>query len=389
MLTHFARSLTHSAHDLFFRTVHNRSLIYNTCWEDPRIDRELMGIDTDSEIVVITSAGCNALDYLLDVPKSIHCVDINPRQNALLELKAALIRNANHEQLYALFGKGSHPEFKDIYESVASMLAPYARQFWDNKISYFSHTNKKQSFYYHGTSGMVAWAITRFLFRPKTNIKRYVQELLHSNNIEQQRNIYALIEPALWSPLLTWLMKQPILLSLLGVPRSQIRLIKESEGIASYISRRLRHVLSEVLITDNYFWRVYLTGAYTQKCCPNYLKEENFNLLRAHIHKIDIHNTTISRFLQKNPGNYTHFILLDHQDWLAWHNPRALAEEWALIFRNSAPGAKILMRSASPHVQFLPQQVLASLQFYPELTESLHLTDRVGTYGSLHFAQVI
>lgn len=338
---------------------------------------------------MITSAGCNALDYLLDNPKAINCVDVNPRQNALLDLKAVLIQQGSFEGLYALFGNGSHPEFKDIYESVSKRLPAYAQQFWDNKISYFSNDNKKQSFYYHGTSGMVAWAITRFLFRPKTNIQTHVQELLHSQSLDEQRDIYARIEPILWGPLMTWLMKQPILLSLLGVPRPQIRLMKENEGVFNYISSKLRHVLTEVLITDNYFWRVYLTGAYTQTCCPNYLREENFAQLQAHIDKVHINNMTISQFLQENPKPYTHFVLLDHQDWLAWHNPKALAEEWELIFRNSAPGAKILMRSASANVSFLPKNVLSSLQFFPEKTESLHLTDRVGTYGSLHFAQVL
>lgn len=66
------------ARDWVFRQVHSNNLVYNTCWEDPRCDRELMQFDTDSEIVMITSAGCNALDYLLDRPSAIHCVDVNP-----------------------------------------------------------------------------------------------------------------------------------------------------------------------------------------------------------------------------------------------------------------------------------------------------------------------
>ena len=32
---------------------------------------------------MITSGGCNALDYLLDEPRRIYAVDMNPRQNAL------------------------------------------------------------------------------------------------------------------------------------------------------------------------------------------------------------------------------------------------------------------------------------------------------------------
>lgn len=40
----------------------------------------------------ITSAGCNALDYVLQEPEHDFAVDLNPAQNALLELKLAAIR---------------------------------------------------------------------------------------------------------------------------------------------------------------------------------------------------------------------------------------------------------------------------------------------------------
>ncbi|MCW0218895.1 MAG: BtaA family protein, partial [Prosthecobacter sp.] len=75
--------LTHRAHDVIFNRVHGGNLVYNTCWEDPRLDRQMLDLQPDSRVVMITSAGCNALDYLLDAPAEIHAVDMNPRQNAL------------------------------------------------------------------------------------------------------------------------------------------------------------------------------------------------------------------------------------------------------------------------------------------------------------------
>ena len=40
-------------------------------------------------------------------------------------------------------------------------------------------------------------------------------------------------------------------------------------------------------------------------------------------------------------------------------------------------------------LSFVPESVHARLRFEPQRTEPLHLTDRVGTYGSLHFAEVL
>jgi S-adenosylmethionine-diacylglycerol 3-amino-3-carboxypropyl transferase len=106
--------------------------------------------------------------------------------------------------------------------------------------------------------------------------------------------------------------------------------------------------------------------------------------------RVHPHTCTVSEFLKQNPGVYSHYVLLDHQDWLAWHDPAALLEEWELIFANSKPGTKILMRSAGIDLSFVPESVRAKLRFLPEdQAMKLHLTDRVGTYGSLHFAEVL
>ena len=66
-----------------------------------------------------------------------------------------------------------------------------------------------------------------------------------------------------------------------------------------------------------------------------------------------------------------------------------MREEWELILQNSAPGTKVLMRSAGLTVGFIPEDIRAKLQFQPLVTHDLHLQDRVGTYGSTHFAEVL
>jgi S-adenosylmethionine-diacylglycerol 3-amino-3-carboxypropyl transferase len=47
------------------------------------------------------------------------------------------------------------------------------------------------------------------------------------------------------------------------------------------------------------------------------------------------------------------------------------------------------MRSAGLDLSFVPENVRGRLRFFAEKTAPMHLTDRVGTYGSLHFAEVI
>ena len=96
-------------HQRLFDALYRRCLVYNACWEDPAVDRQILDIGEDDDVLVITSAGCNALDYALAGARSVHAVDANPRQNALLELKLAALRRLEFEDLFALFGDGFHP----------------------------------------------------------------------------------------------------------------------------------------------------------------------------------------------------------------------------------------------------------------------------------------
>lgn len=386
-----ANRFLRATQDLVFHHVHGGQLIYNACWEDPRIDRQLLGLRPDSRVVMITSAGCNALDYLLDGPAEIHTIDVNPRQNALLELKIALINRGSFEDLFEFFGIGSHERYKAVYRSVRAGLTKPSRAYWDKSISFFDPGSLKKSFYYHGAAGMAAWLMGGVLFRAKPNIKNHALCLLDADTLERQARVYAILEPKIWGKLSRWLVRQRILMTLLGVPGPQIKLIENHYpgGVTAYVKDKLRHVMSEVPARDNYFWRVYMTGSYTHACCPNYLREENLPVLASRTDRIRPHTCTVSQFLRNHPGVYSHFVLLDHQDWLAHHDPKALEEEWELILASSRPGTRILLRSAGLDLDFVPEKVRTRLRFFPERTDPLHLTDRVGTYGSMHFAEVV
>lgn len=376
--------------DLIFKHVHGGQLIYNTCWEDPRIDRELMKLDGDSRVVMITSAGCNALDYLLDGPAEIHAVDMNYRQNALLELKLAMIRRGDFADLFEFFGLGSHTESRQVYQALREDLPEFAQKFWDQKISFFDPGGMKKSFYYHGTAGMAAWLLGSALFKAKPNIKNFAMCLLDADSVEQQAEVYELLERKIWDDLSNWLIRQRMIMTLLGVPRPQVQLIEDHYpgGLGAYVKDKLRRVMAELPASENYFWRVYITGSYTMSCCPNYLRRANLGTLGERSGRLQTHTCSVSQFLKRNPGVYSHYVLLDHQDWLAHHDLPALREEWELILTNSRPGTKILLRSAGLTLDFVPDDIRARLQFFPELTDPLHLTDRVGTYGSLSFAEV-
>jgi S-adenosylmethionine-diacylglycerol 3-amino-3-carboxypropyl transferase len=388
--SHLIASMMHRAHDAMFRRVHTSSLIYNTCWEDPRLDREMLGMGANSRVVMITSAGCNALDYLLDDPAEIHAVDMNPRQNALLQLKIAIIEHGDHAELRRVFGEGTHPDFRELLRQLSPRLNHYAHLYWQEKHNFFESTRLNPSFYYRGAAGRVAWIVLQSLSKTNRRVEDLLTSLMDAKNLEEQREIYDRVKPFFWNALNSWLVKQPLTMAMLGVPRAQIALIENEApgGLAGYIQNKVEHVLTRLPLRDNYFWRVYVTGRYTPQCCPNYLRPEHQGPLRMRTARVKTHSTTVADFLRRNPGAYTHYVLLDHQDWLASHNVAGLQEEWDLLLSNSRRGTRILMRSASSEIDFIPAPVRERLKFFPELANRLHAQDRVGTYGCTVLAEV-
>jgi S-adenosylmethionine-diacylglycerol 3-amino-3-carboxypropyl transferase len=380
----------HSTHDYLFGKIHQNNLVYNTCWEDPEIDRDLMVMDDRSKVLTITSAGCNVLDYLLDGPQEVHAIDVNPRQNALLELKMAIIATGTHEDLDSMFAQGYASNFSDIYNKARPRLSVYAQAYWDKKIAWFSPENKK-TFYYRGGSGLAAWLMKNSFFKMKKNVRDQVYAILDSESLEEQKEIYEHMESSLWDKLSIQMVKSPIVMSMVGVPRPQINLITKdfSGGLYGFVRERIRYVLTETLMKNNYFWRVYILGNYSEECRPNYLREENFEMLKEHVHKVKIHTKKISDHLDTTDTTFTHFHLLDHQDWLAHYRPDLLKAEWEKIIDHSEVGTKIILRSAGLEIDFSWELTRGHLMWFPEITRRLHQRDRVGTYGSLHCACVI
>src|SRR5439155_12209447 len=136
-----------------FKAVHHRNLIYNTCWEDPALDRVALTLGPSDRLMVITSAGCNALDYLLAGAGEVNAVDVNPIQNALLELKRAAILGLDHDSFFELFGQGSSPRARQMYaDALRQRLSPRSRAYWDRNVHFFSGKGWRHSFYYRGTA---------------------------------------------------------------------------------------------------------------------------------------------------------------------------------------------------------------------------------------------
>jgi len=389
--------------NVVFGAIHRHNLIYNACWEDPRLDRVALELTEADTVLVITSAGCNALDYVLAGAGTVHAVDMNPRQNALLELKLAGARTLAYEDYFAFFGEGHHPRFQELYKAcLRPALSPTAQRIWDRSIGLFRGRGSRNSLYFRGTSGLFAWFANRYINRVK-GLREAVDEMLDASSLEEQRRIYRQrVRPAFWKNWVRWVVERDSAMCLLGVPRAQIEQIRAhyGAGLAAFIEECLDTVFGELPLADNYFWRVYLRGQYTPECCPAYLRREGYEALRnGAAERVHVHTSTVHDFLESHEGTVSKFVLLDHMDWLSTHAQAMLRREWEAILDRAAPGARAIWRGAGLDTAFVDrltvtvdgreQPLSRFLRYHPELAADLHARDRVHTYGCFHIADLI
>lgn len=383
-----------------FTTVHGNNLVYNTCWEDPRLDRVALEFGPQDNVLVITSAGCNALDYVLAGPNHVNAVDMNPRQNALLDLKMSAIRHLEFDDFFKMFGEGRLPGAKQVYQQqLRPSLPAWSQAFWDKKIKWFD--NRRKTFYYRGTSGAIARMIRIYMDRV-IRIRPALDQLMAAETIEQQREIYeSQLKEKFWSGLMKFTLNRDTTMSMLGVPKAQRKQIETQYvgGLVKFIQDCMESVFAKLPMKDNYFWRVYMNGSYSRTCCPEYLKQENFEKLKGGlVDNVSTHTDSVQGFLEKYDGQISRYILLDHMDWLSDQFFPLLESEWQAIIDRAAPNARLIWRSGGLRTDFIDevqvnrngeiQKISPMLSYNTELANELHEKDRVHTYGSFYIADL-
>ena len=386
----------------WFQAVHQHHLVYNTCWEDPRLDQQALQLRPQDRVLVITSAGCNALDYALAGPARIDAVDMNPRQNALLELKIAGIRRLDHGTFFELFGRGGMRDFRSIYhDALRPELTTKTRRFWDRHASFFAKKGVGRSFYFHGTAGRFAYGVNLYI-NHVVRLRPVIEAILHASNLQEQQSLYErYLRTGFWTRLLRWLLNRNTTLALLGIPQAQRHELEQShgQGMVEFINHCVEAVFARLPLADNYFWRVYLTGSYTPDCCPEYLKPTAFARLKAGlVDSIHLHHASILEFLLHNRGRFSRFVLLDHMDWLHQSHRSLLTAEWQTMIEHAYPGSRFLWRSGGKRPDFInhltvqrqrkPHRLGELLHYHRDLADRLHAVDRVHTYGSFAIADL-
>ena len=339
-----------------FKFVHGNNLVYNTCWEDPRLDRVALQIQPTDNILVITSAGCNALDYALCGPHHVYAVDMNPRQNALLDLKIAGIKTLEFEDFFRLFGYGFHPDARRLYQrQMRPALPAWSQAWWDQLDQVLRQPGPAVLFPRHQRRLRAA---DQDLYRPCHPGPRRTSTPPSKprRSPSSAKSMKSISSEKFWSRPMRFAMNRDTTLSMVGVPKAQRRQVESQYegGVVKFMQDAVEAVFCKLPLADNYFWRVYMKGEYSRACCPEYLKADNFERLKAGlVERVSTHTNSVQGFLEGHDGQISKYVLLDHMDWLSDKFFPLLELEWQAILRRAAPGTRIIWRSGGLQTDYL------------------------------------
>jgi S-adenosylmethionine-diacylglycerol 3-amino-3-carboxypropyl transferase len=356
-------------------------IVFNMSWEDPEMDRQALQLSSDDTVVSISSAGCNPLNFLCQGPKRLISVDGNPAQNAILELKLAAIGALDYETFFDIFAARRPSVVAKVYRGrLRSHLSPGSQEFWDKNLWMAA-----RGLYQFGRMGLFCRILRRFFLLLGIQ-QRHIEGFFELRSLEEQADWYRrFAAPKLWG---RWsrrfVMFRP-LLYLPGVHPQQYRLVNGRHDMYAFVKERVEYALTQVPIYDNYFLSQAVTGRFRGQRVPPYLLPENFATLRRNLERVLVVNGWLGPFLDTQPaGSISKFNLLDIFDWMT---PEMFEVTFKSVLRAAAPGATLIYRSGSYHLD-PPPSILEHVERHDELARRLFARDRSATYGSFYVLTV-
>ena len=288
--------LKRKAYGAAFDWVLKNKIIYTYLNEDPEVDKQFLNINDQTRLLTITGSGDKALEYLVEGPGAVRSVDLNYRQNALLDLKLAAFRTCEYDDIWQLFVQGYHADYRAVYTKLRPLLREPSRKFWDAKHSYFKKGMFRRSIYHHGSAGFHLW-LSGFAAR-----KRF-REIFGADDPDTARQLYdGKIRRMLSNRFVNAVNNRWIGHVLHGLPYPQAAQVKEGHHLD--LADR---VFRGTTVSENYFWHCYCLGYFKDDCCPKYLQRENFEKMRDWIDRLDFQTVSLAGYLQQSDEKFTAF----------------------------------------------------------------------------------
>ena len=312
-------------------------LLYSACWEDLAIARSALQIPTGGLVVAVGSAGDNAIGLLLDDPRLVIAVDVNPAQSALIELKRAAVRTVPGA-VAAFVGAipaslGPDPSRLDQYWRLRPGLSDAAARYWD------AHADEIVAGVVHAGRFERYLALFRRVVLPVVPGRAVVRQMLAAENVEEQRRIYreAWDSPA-WRGLFRVFFSHRLMAAIGRHPA----FFEQAPGVdvGSHFLARAVHGLTATPIRANPYATYILSGSYRfPDAAPEYLRPANVAPLADRADRLEVRTCSLLDVVRELPDRMVDAFYLS--DIFELTDPAEYEESLDEIARAGRPGARL------------------------------------------------
>lgn len=343
-----------------------RDILYAQCWEDPQVDLEALRIGSDDEVFAITSGGCNVLALLLDDPKRVVSLDMNPHQNFLLELKIAAFRTLDWADVLKLLGIRPAADRLALYGRIRLLLSPGARDFWDARPRLF-----RQGIVHCGRYERYMRLLRKLVVRPLFPAAK-IRLFFECADAGQRHELFQKKVNGLRWKLLTRVMLSRFLNTFL-FDRVFFAQLDNSFSFGTHFARKAEQAFTRLPLKENYFLAYILFSGFPETFeLPVYLRQENFALIRNRLDRIQIVTGSCQDYFAAVPDAYfSKFNFSNIFEWLSEVEFEQLLHQTLRVARD---GAVMVYRNLLVHREH-PPTLDSSIRSCHELADTLHIRD--------------
>jgi S-adenosylmethionine-diacylglycerol 3-amino-3-carboxypropyl transferase len=349
-------------------------LVFTHNWEDPESDHMALQIKEGDSIMAITSGACNVLGFLRFNPGIIYSCDINPTQSYLLELKIAAIKTLTFDEFISFAGLQIHDNRIKFYEKIKPFLSREAVVFWDNQQKILD-----KGFFMNGKYERFIIMAGKFI-----NIlqgRKRVQGFLAEKSKEEQEIYFDKVWNTRRFHYLFKILFNKRMLAKQGLDGDYFHFDDGSKSFAESFYNRSRKAFRNLPVKGNYFLSLYLTGKYrNENEVPDYLKRENFGLIKSRLDRIKIITDEAQQWLQTMPdGSIDCFALSNICELMSEKETFGL---FASVFRTGKRDSRIVFRNLMIPRE-VPDEFSQQIVKDEKLSSHIYNIDRSFVYGKV------
>jgi S-adenosylmethionine-diacylglycerol 3-amino-3-carboxypropyl transferase len=339
-------------------------VLYSQCWEDPQIDREAFNIQKDDVVFSITSGGCNLLSFLIDDPKTVIALDLNPHQNYLLELKMAAFRFLSYDSMLRFIGVRECSNRLMKYELIRSVLSKPAKNYWDKNLGLVNrgiiHCGRYEDYMKLMRKCLrliVSERTTRRFFETQDINKR---ELLFERKWNNRR----------WRIFTKVLLSRKTMSMLFD--KAFFKYLKTDFSFGEHFSEKVKHALTQLPTKENYFLRYILLGNYDENHLPPYLRREHFETIKSRLNRVRVVTCSCDNYFKQMPENsISKFNFTNVFEWMSEKEFMSLLNETIRVAKDDSVITYRNLLVPRKH----PDSLSISIHSEDEFAEQLHKKD--------------